>query len=270
MPELPEVETIKNDLLLEIIDRRFTKINVLWEKAIQNLSAGEFYRRLVGHTIKDITRRGKYLIFHISNDAFLIIHLRMTGSILLKRIDSDPDPYTRAVFDLDNGMQMRFCDVRKFGVLYLVNDVNSVIGKLGPEPLGSDFNVRFLRQQLSKRTAPVKAVLCDQHLVAGIGNMYADEILHAAHINPLRKADSLTDKELNLLYKMTIRVLESAISHKGATVRDYQTPSGQPGTAQNFFSVAHRLNKKCPTCNTLIKRIRIRNRGTYFCPHCQP
>jgi len=270
MPELPEVETIKNDLLPKIVGHRFIGVNLSWAKAVRQPLPETFCQRLVGRTINGLARRGKYLIFRLSSGKALIIHLRMSGSLLLRPTNFEPDPYTRATFDLDNGTQLRLCDVRKLGVLWLVKDENSVVKKLGPEPLEPAFTPEILAQRLAKHTAPIKAVLCNQSFVAGIGNMYADEILYAARIHPLKRAKSLSREEVERLYQATIRVLNSAITHKGATIRDYRNPCGQPGTAQFFFCVAHRLGEPCPTCGTPIKRIPLRKRGTYFCPRCQP
>lgn len=276
MPELPEVETIKRDLIPKIVGRCFTRVALSWTKAVHQPSADEFCRRLVGQTIKGLARRGKYLILHLSSGEALIFHLRMSGWLLLRPADYETDPYTRATFDLDNGTQLRLCDVRKLGVLWLVKDENSVVKKLGPEPLEPSFTPEVLASHLAKHTAPIKAVLCDQSFLAGIGNMYADESLYAARIHPLRKANSLSEGEVERLHSAMGQVLQSAISHKGATMEDlfyyssYRTPCGQPGTAQFFFCVAHRLGEPCPTCGTPIKRIPLRKRGTYFCPRCQP
>ncbi|MCX6013131.1 MAG: bifunctional DNA-formamidopyrimidine glycosylase/DNA-(apurinic or apyrimidinic site) lyase [Chloroflexi bacterium] len=269
MPELPEVETIKNDLLPFITGRRFTMVEIFWNKAVHNQTPEEFTKELQGQRIKQVNRRGKYLIFQLSKTV-LIIHLRMSGSLLLRPNTSPPDRFTTAIFYLDNNTQLRFCDTRKLGKLYLVADENSVIGKLGPEPLDKDFTVKALTKRLSARSSPIKAVLIDQTVIAGIGNMYADEILFAAGIHPMRKANSLSVKTLRRLHKSIKDILAAAISCRGASVRDYKDASGKPGTAQLTFKVAHRLKEMCNTCGTPLKRIVISSRGTYFCPGCQP
>jgi formamidopyrimidine-DNA glycosylase len=160
--------------------------------------------------------------------------------------------------------------VRKLGTIYLVDDEKSIIKDMGPEPLESAFIEKVLKKRLAKRTAPIKATLCDQKVVAGIGNMYADEILHEVKIHPLKKAGDLSDTEIKRIHLSIINILKTAIENKGATVSNYMNPSGQAGTAQDHFKVAHRFKKPCATCGTEITRIKVRGRGTYFCSKCQP
>ncbi len=270
MPELPEVQTIINGLLPHIIGRSITDVDILWEKSIKRPSIHQFRDLLIGAKFEGLGRRGKYLIFSLSNGYSLIIHLRMSGTLLLRKSDEAPDRYARVVFYLDNGSELRFCDVRKLGTIYLVEDEKTVIRDMGPEPLEQAFAPSVLKERLAGRTAPIKATLCDQKVVAGIGNMYADEILHKIGIHPLTKTSALSDGEMEKIYKATIDVLSSAIENKGATVSNYVDSSGQAGTAQDHFKVAHRYKKPCPVCGTEIERIKVRGRGTYFCPNCQP
>ena len=269
MPELPEVETIKNTLLPHLPGRRIIDIELRWKQAVKQPSPDEFRQYLIGQTISGIRRRGKYLLLPLEKGGTLIIHLRMSGSLLLRPAGFEPDRFTRTIFFLDNNMELRFRDVRKLGVLYLVKDELSVIGKLGPEPLNPEFTSKSLKTQLAKHSTNIKATLVDQMIIAGIGNMYADEILHTSQIHPLRTANSLSDKEITRIYKAIVDILESAIEHNGASIRDYIDPSGQSGNAQSFFRVAHRLNQPCPICTTPVTRILVRGRGTYFCPVCQ-
>jgi formamidopyrimidine-DNA glycosylase len=270
MPELPEVETIKNGLLPHLPGRRFTQLSALWAKSIKKPSQQEFSSLLTGSKVDHLSRRGKYLIFRLSNGYKLIIHLRMSGTLLLRKANAAPDPYARVIFDLDDGNQLRFCDVRKLGTIYLVENEESIIKDMGPEPLEPAFTKKVLKKRLAKRTAPIKAVLCDQKVVAGIGNMYADEILHEVKIHPLKKACDLNDAEIEEIHLSIINILKTAIENKGATVSNYTNPSGQAGSAQDEFKVAHRFKKSCPTCGTEISRIKVRGRGTYFCSKCQP
>jgi formamidopyrimidine-DNA glycosylase len=265
MPELPEVETIKNELAPRIISHKITSVTLLDEKIVRQPSLAEFRSRLTGQRITDIERRGKYLIFGLSSGEVLITHLKMSGSLLLK----PPDRFTRAILHLDGGTELYFRDPRRFGVIWLVGDKNTIINKLGPEPLEAEFTPKILAQRLSKRTAPIKALLCDQRLVAGIGNMYADEALFRAKIHPLRSGKSLTQEEIKRLHRAIQQVLRSAIGNKGASVETYFRPDGQIGTAHFEFKVAHGHSKNCPVCGTPIERIAVRNRGTYFCPKCQ-
>jgi len=224
----------------------------------------------MGQRLTGVARRGKYLIFTLSSSEALIIHLRMTGSLLLKPASAEPDRFTRAILHLNGGTQLQFNDMRKLGTMWLVEDINSVVGKLGPEPLEASFTPEALLKRLSNRTAPIKALLCDQTFVAGIGNMYADEALFATGIHPLRAGGSLTQSEVKRLHQAIRQVLISAIGNKGASVSTYLRPDGKPGTAHFQFQVAHRGDEPCPSCGTPIQRIPIRNRGSYFCPCCQP
>jgi len=269
MPELPEVETIKNDLVPHLPGRSFTGVELLWAKSVKKPSASNFCDLLIGAKVDRLSRRGKYLIFWLSNGYKLITHLRMSGTLLLRKAGAAPDPYARVIFNLDDGNQLRFCDVRKLGTIYLVEDEKTVIHNMGPEPLEPTFTAKALKQQLEKRTAPIKAVLCDQKVVAGIGNMYADEILHQVKIHPLKKAGELNSAEIKKIHKAIIKVLNTAIENKGATVSNYTNASGQAGSAQDEFKVAHRFKKPCQTCGTEITRIKVRGRGTYFCTKCQ-
>jgi formamidopyrimidine-DNA glycosylase len=266
MPELPEVETIKNELLPHVIGRTIKGVVISWEKMVRQPSAAEFGRRVTGQKITDLTRRGKYLFFHLSGGEKLVMHMKMTGSLLVNPPD---DKFSRAVFQLDDGAALHFRDPRKFGVMWLDRDESAVARKLGPEPLDADFTVARLAEILRKHKAPVKPVLLDQSIIAGIGNMYADESLYEARIHPERPADSLTEKEIEALYRAIRRVLRAAIKNKGASVRNYIRPDGEIGSAHDEFRVAHGTGKNCPRCGTAIKRIVVRGRGTYFCPSCQ-
>ena len=270
MPELPEVETVKNELLPYVIEHCITGITLLWEGIVKEPSVKEFCSRIIGQEITGITRRGKYLIVGLSREDLLIIHLKMTGSLLIGQDSSEPPQYTRAIIHLDKDTNIFFRDPRKFGAMRLVKDQNSIIGKLGPEPLEASFTPQLLADRLAKRTAPIKAVLIDQQVIAGIGNMYADEALFAAKINPWRPGGSLSQAEIERLHSAIQRILWTAIGNKGASVNTYFRPDGTEGTAHFEFKVAHGLGgKSCPVCGGAIEREVVRNRGTYFCPKCQ-
>ncbi|HEX7363901.1 MAG TPA: DNA-formamidopyrimidine glycosylase [Dehalococcoidia bacterium] len=267
MPELPEVETIKNELSPQVIGRRFTEVTVCDAKPVKQPPADEFRRKLIGQSIYGLKRRGKYLIFRLSGGNKLVIHLKMTGALLLN--PKQPDGYARVIFHLNDGRRLVFTDRRRLGAMWLLKDEQAVTGKLGPEPLDKEFTVETLAERLHKRQAPIKAVILDQGFIAGIGNMYADEALFAAKIHPLRKANSLSPQEIQNLHKGIVDVLESAIDSKGASIDTYKRPDGRLGTAHDNFRVAHRVGKPCPICGTTIQRLAIRNRGSYFCPRCQ-
>jgi formamidopyrimidine-DNA glycosylase len=271
MPELPEVETIKNELLPHLVNRRITGVTLFWEGIVRQPSVKEFYSRFIGQRLTGLARRGKYLIFSLTSGEALVIHLKMTGSLLLRSASAEPDKFIRAILHLDNGPEIRFRDPRKFGVMWLVKDADTVVAKLGSEPLEAGFTPQVLAERLRNRKAPIKALLFDQTFIAGIGNMYADEALFAARIHPLRSGGSLSPDEIERLHGAIQQVLWSAIGNKGASVDTYFRPSGEIGTAHFQFQVAHRISGKfCSNCGTPIERIVVRNRGTYFCPHCQP
>ena len=268
MPELPEVETIRNELSPRVVGQSFTEITILDAKLVCGGSVEEVRRGLIEEKIESLERRGKYLVFHLANGRSLIMHLRMTGSLLLN--PRDVDRYARAVFHLSNGHRLVFNDRRRLGLIWLVDDTKAVVGKLGPEPLDESFTPDILEQRLSRHHIPVKAALLDQCIIAGIGNMYADEALFAARIHPLRKADDLSPEEVQTLYQSIRRVLGAAIGSKGASVDTYVRPEGELGTAHFDFKVAHKGGEPCPICGSTIERVLVQNRGTYFCPRCQP
>jgi formamidopyrimidine-DNA glycosylase len=270
MPELPEVETIKNDLRPRIEGRSFTSVSLFWPRMVLQPSAEEFCRRVPGQVVSEVSRRGKYLIFRLAGGEALVLHLRMTGSLLLRdRNDAEASPYITAVFGLDNGLDLIFCDRRKLGTASLMKDEREIARKLGPEPLDPRFTAAVLKDRLRSRKAPIKAVLCDQKFVAGIGNMYADEALFSAGIHPLRPANSLSGDEIKRLHKAIRRVLRTGIANNGATFSDYRRPGGEKGRQQDAFNVAHRGGQTCYVCSTPIVRIPVRNRGTCYCPRCQ-
>jgi formamidopyrimidine-DNA glycosylase len=193
----------------------------------------------------------------------------MSGSLLVAEDSAEPPKYTRAIIHLDTGTKIIFRDPRKFGAMWLVQDSRKITDKLGPEPLEADFTPQVLAQRLGNRKAPIKALLCDQSVIAGIGNMYADEALYAARIHPLRLGGSLASEEIERLYHAIQQILRAAIRNKGASVVNYYRPNGEPGTAHFEFKVAHGRGSTCPIHNVPIQRITVRNRGTYFCPVCQ-
>lgn len=268
MPELPEVETIKNELVPWVVGQSFTEVAILDARLLFDGSGEEVRRGLIGQKVESLERRGKYLIFHLSNGEALILHFRMTGSLLLN--PKEVDRYARAVFHLSSGHRLVFSDRRRLGLLWLVDEPNAVICRLGPEPLDESFGPDTLRERLSRHRIPVKAALLDQRIVAGLGNMYADEVLFAAGISPLRKADSLSLEEVQTLHNAICKVLQAGIGSKGASVATYVRPEGELGTAHFNFKVAHKRGEPCPICGSTIEWIAIQNRGTCFCLRCQP
>ena len=271
MPELPEVETVKNEIAPLVVGRRITGVTLAWERIVKEPSPAEFCSRIAGQEITGIRRRGKYLIFSLSGGDYLIVHLKMTGALIVMPDSSDPPDYVRATIHLDGGTSIFFRDPRKFGMMRLTRDPGAIDDALGPEPLEEGFTPKTLAERLGKRTAPIKAVLLDQKVLAGVGNMYADEALYAAGINPWRPAGSLSRRETERLHGELRRILWAAIGRKGASINTYFRPDGSQGMAHYEFKVAHGMGgKTCSVCGGPIERVAIRNRGTYFCPHCQP
>jgi formamidopyrimidine-DNA glycosylase len=267
MPELPEVETIKNELLPHVLGRKIEGVEIFWDKMVRKPSFPEFRASIIGRKITAISRRGKYLFFHLGKSDVLVMHMKMTGSLLVNPSDRK---FTRVILHLDKGIDLHFWDPRKFGKIWLEKDEAAVASKLGPEPLDDNFTADTLAALLRHRKAPIKPVILDQSIIAGIGNMYADEALFEAKIHPLKPAENLSWVEIKRLHGAIINVLQKALRKKGASVRNYIRPDGEPGTAHNEFNVAHGVGKKCPKCGGAIKRIVVRGRGTYICPKCQP
>ncbi|HEX9897350.1 MAG TPA: DNA-formamidopyrimidine glycosylase [Dehalococcoidales bacterium] len=268
MPELPEVETVKNELAPHVIGHTITNITPVWAGIVKEIPVEEFAGRVTGQKITTLSRHGKYLLFHLSSGDKLVVHLKMTGSLILGA--SEPPQYTRAIIHLDNGQNIYFRDPRKFGVLKLIKDVSEVESKLGPEPFDRDFTVKVFAERLKNRTSPIKALLLDQKFLAGVGNMYADEALFAARIHPARISGSLTTEEIARLHRAIRQVLKAGINNRGASIVTYYHPDGSTGTAHFQFNVAHGMRETCKVCGTRIKRIVVRGRGTYYCPKCQP
>jgi formamidopyrimidine-DNA glycosylase len=270
MPELPEVETIANGLRGPLIGRTFTGVLVGWENIVARPAVPEFQQRIRGRQILDIRRRGKYLIFDLSGGGSLLIHLKMTGQLVVRPGDVPPDKYGHTVFDLDDGRQLRFLDMRKFGRVYLVADEKEVVEDLGPEPLADDFTLSEFSALIGKRRGALKPLLLNQQFIAGIGNIYADEALFAAGIHPQRKADTLTDDEIERLYQAIRQVLRQALADQGTTFDGvYRKVDGGEGEHQENLRVFRRKGQPCPRCGRAIERIVVGGRGTHLCLRCQ-
>ena len=267
MPELPEVETIKNDLLPHLKGRKFTGVIIHDTRPLQGITTDEFCHRLIGRKVLGVKRRGKYIMIKLDGEEYLIIHLRMTGSLLWDPVGDVP--FARMEFFMDNGGRLVFTDTRRFGIIHLTHHPEKIVGRLGIEPLSDDFTPTLLHKLLQGHTVPIKSALLRQELIAGIGNMYADEALFAARIHPQRPANSLTEAEIKRLHRAIITVLKQGIRNKGASIRNYRTPDGEPGHAHEEFAVAHHAGEQCPCCGSKIERIVVSQRGTFFCPHCQ-
>jgi len=268
MPELPEVETIKNELLPHVKGRRIIDVDIRRDSTVRGMTPEEFKRCLIGRRVEDLERHGKYLVFDLDNGGHLAMHMKLSGSLWVKKSEDEVPNYIKAVLALDNGEKIFLRDPRAFARIWLVNDVCEITDKLGPEPLAKEFTADVLAERLKGKGAPIKSVLIDQVVIAGIGNMYADEILYAAKIDPRRAAVSLNREEIERIYQAIKTILPQGIASKGASVQDYFRPSGEEGSQQFNFKVAHRKKATC-ACGGPIERIVVRGRGTYYCPNCQ-
>jgi formamidopyrimidine-DNA glycosylase len=272
VPELPEVETVAAELRLLLGGRRFAGAEILWPRTLATPDPEGLNARLAGAGVVDVGRRGKYLLVALDSGDTLIIHLRMTGR--LEVFDAGAPaldgPHVRARFRLDGDRTLTFTDSRKFGRVWLVYDPQDVIGKLGPEPIGAGLTAEALAGRLVRRKTAIKALLLDQTLVAGVGNIYADEALWLAQVHPLRPASSLSPGEVERLLGALEAVLAAAVDARGTTLRDYRPPYSGEGAYQARLRVYQQTGRPCPRCGTSIERIRVTQRSTHFCPNCQP
>lgn len=269
MPELPEVETIVRALRLPLIGQMFISMTTYWPRQLVLPAVFEFQKRIEGRTIQAISRRGKYLIFTLDEDEHLIVHLKMSGQLLVKSANDPLHPHVRTVFGLANGQQLWFQDQRKFGRIYLLHNPDDVVGGLGPEPLQAVFTAELLQTRLHPFKRLIKPLLLDQTVVAGIGNIYADESLFYAGIHPERRANSLKTAEIIQLHAAIQKALTLGIERQGASIDLYYKPDGSKGDMQNHFVVYDRTGDACYQCGTPIKRIVLASRSTHFCPNCQ-
>ena len=267
MPELPEVQTVLDTLNHQINDREIVKIKILY-KPIVETSESTFKKKLIGQHFRCFKRRGKYLLFEM-DDITLVSHLRMEGKYFILDDKTPLSKHDHVIFYLDNGKQLRYNDVRKFGRMELIakQDNYEVFKDLGPEPFSRRFNLEYCRNYLKNKKLPIKQVLLEQSFVAGIGNIYADEILFAIKVNPVRSADKLSDEEILSLIDNTRKILKKAIKAGGTTIRSYTSSLGVTGRFQLSLNVHTMVH--CPVCNCDIKKIKVSGRGTYFCPKCQ-
>jgi formamidopyrimidine-DNA glycosylase len=273
VPELPEVETVRRRLEPRLTGRRFERVDIFDPRLTRPHDPTEVAAELEGERVDRIDRRGKYLVFRFEGGRVLLIHLRMTGSVLY----TDPgangeDSHRRAVIRLDNGSDVVYRDVRRFGTWLLVEpgELDPYLAtKIGDEPLGRRFTVAALTARLAGRRAPVKAALLDQRTLAGLGNIYVDEALWRARIHPLRPAREVEPDELPGLRRAVRQALQAGIRRQGATLRDYRQPDGTRGRMQREFKVYGREGEPCERCGTPIEKTRVAGRGTWYCPACQ-
>jgi formamidopyrimidine-DNA glycosylase len=287
MPELPEVETVARQLEPELEGHRIESLEVLDERWGRPVPPAELGEAVSGRTIEGLGRRGKYLLLGLNGGQTLVMHLRMTGNLVLVEGEDVLDPsegrrlyeaersasarHLRARFVLDDGREVWFTDPRRFGEAFLIDDdrLGERFAKLGVEPLSPEFTPEALGAMAAGRTAPLKSFLLDQSGVAGIGNIYADEALYRARLHPLSPAGSMKPEHLAALRDAIVVVLEAGIDHGGSSIDDYRDGRGEKGTMQNEFLVHTREGEPCPSCDGEIVRIVVGGRSTYFCPSCQ-
>lgn len=273
MPELPEVETVRRGLLKLAKGKKINAIDVYYGKTITN-DVEEFRQALIGQTIKDIDRRGKYLLFRFTNHLTMVSHLRMEGQYFTQPIGGPIDKHTHVVFQFTDGTELCYHDTRKFGRMTLVpTGQEMTVGGLktiGPEPTEKDFKLNFFTAELKKSRGKIKPFLLNQRHVAGLGNIYVDEVLWQSKINPEQPANTLTDKQIKTLHDNIISELATAIKYKGTTVHTFANAFGGAGGFQEHLQAYDHGGEKCPRCGTKMVKIKVAQRGTTYCPHCQP
>jgi len=274
VPELPEVETIRLRLEPKLVGRRLERVRIDDPRLVRPYEPVQVAAELEGERVSALDRRGKYLIVRFESGRGLLIHLRMTGSLRHAPAGTlEDDPHRRAVVRLDDGSDVAYRDLRRFGTWLVVEPEELepyLDARLGAEPLADGFTAATLRKRLAGRRAPIKAALLDQRTLAGMGNIYVDEALWRARIHPLRPAGELSATEVRRLRPAIRAALEAGIARQGSTLRDYRLPDGGAGAMQHEFKVYGRDDEPCDRCGTPIEKIRAAGRGTWYCPRCQP
>ncbi|MBZ0308832.1 MAG: bifunctional DNA-formamidopyrimidine glycosylase/DNA-(apurinic or apyrimidinic site) lyase [Anaerolineae bacterium] len=271
MPELPEVETVAREIRPQLVGRMIQSVHLDWPRALEPMLPEDFQNRIAGQKVESVGRRAKYVVIKLAAD-WLLIHLKMTGRLYIvpDETQNESDKWVHFNFQLDNAHQMRFSDSRKFGRVILTNDLNAVVGHLGPEPLEETFTVEILKERLQGRKTSLKPLLLKQEFIAGVGNIYADEALHRAQLHPLRRSSTLTDEEITRLHEAIRWVLNKGIERSGASIGWYIQPNGEKGTMQEALMAYGQTGHPCPTCGQgTIERIVVGQRSTHFCPRCQ-
>ena len=273
MPELPEVETVRALLEPVLVGRTFARVEIADARLTRPHDPAEVAAELTGERVAAVERRGKYLIVRFESGRVLLVHLRMTGNLLhVPGGTVADDPHRRAVVTLDNGSDVAYRDVRRFGTWLLVEpgELDMYLAeRLGAEPLDPAFTTKGLATRFAARRAPVKAVLLDQRTLAGLGNIYVDEALWRARVHPLTPANEVPADRLPALRRGIRTALRAGIARQGASLRDYRRPDGARGRMQEEFKVYGREGEPCPRCGTPVEKLRIAGRGSWYCPRCQ-
>jgi len=274
MPELPEVQTVVTGLNDILKDKKIISTNVHDDTVIGFPDKNDFINKSEGKTIKSLSRRGKYIIIHFKDTAErLVVHLRMSGKLLYKKRGENRDKHTHVVFEFNDNTDLRFNNVRKFGRLYLIDKQNvdkaGNLNNLGVEPLSDKFTLELFKKMLQNRRGMIKPLLMNQEFIAGIGNIYADEALYLSKIRPDKKANKLSEKEIESLYHEIRKILKKGIKMGGTSVSDYVNALGKAGKFQNELNVYKKEGNKCPNCDEEIIKKKVSGRTARFCPNCQ-
>jgi formamidopyrimidine-DNA glycosylase len=264
MPELPEVETIARALKPELISKTILSADLRWLRALALPLPSQFYKQITGQKIVEVSRRAKYLIIQLESYS-LLIHLRMSGDLIIRQGKIKPEKHDRLLLHLSDHTYLAFNDTRKFGRVWLTDQPEKILGALGPEPLEKDFTAQWLFENLHQRKRSLKPLLLDQTFIAGLGNIYTDECLHIAQLHPLAASNNVTQKQAEALRKAIRAVLKEGIRRNGASI-DWVYRGGE---FQNYFRVYGRAGEPCPVCGTPIQKLTIGQRGTHVCPNCQ-
>lgn len=273
MPELPEVETIRKTLKNLVLNKEIKDIEVYWGKIIKHPDDVEHFKQIiVGQKIRDVKRKGKFLIFELDTD-MLVSHLRMEGKYSVDQTGIERDKHTHVIFDFTDGTSLQYNDVRKFGTMHVFTKEEYLsvkpLNQLGPDPFEANYKLAYLKERLLKTTRHIKSALLDQTIIAGLGNIYVDEVLFKSNIHPKKRANTLSDKEIELIFKYTYDILNEAVKQGGTTIRSYVNGEGEMGLFQQELYVYGQENKSCKICGDVIEKFKLSGRGTHICPTCQ-
>ncbi|WP_220750836.1 DNA-formamidopyrimidine glycosylase [Apilactobacillus xinyiensis] len=272
MPELPEVETVRRGLTSLVENSEVSSVDIIYPKMI-NVSPEKFKKCLSKRKIIKIDRRGKYLLFRFNGDITLVSHLRMEGKYDVESDGTTPGKHTHVIFHLSDGRELRYNDSRKFGRMYLIHNGEehtlSGLGTLGPEPTENDLTFEYLKTIMNKSRGKIKPFLLNQSHLAGLGNIYVDEVLWMSKIHPETMTSLVTDDEIKALRMNIIKEISDAIKGHGTTVHSYSNAYGEAGQFQDSLKVYGRKGQPCFRCGTKIEKITVAQRGTHFCPKCQ-